>query len=369
MSERIHSIDTLRAVAMFFIVLGHVQPFRGLGTYGNYVYFALDTVGQFDVPFFFVTSGYFLAMTADADTVAATVGRVARKLGSIYLFGRLVSVTAATGLAVVLGVSVTTVLARLGDLSAIDVLYYGNALAVPLWFLTALFFAIVLVSCFVWLGKTRYLLPVAALVHVVGIVGTNYGMLVDVPFPTRDALFFGFFYVALGHRIGSTDWTPDPERSRLYLGAACSLLGLQFVEQYAIGYVLRDNVLAHEVYMTEYTASTALLVPAVFVYALSNPQWGRETILPKVGRHALGIYLIHVPVTRALRATTDLLAPAIGVDLASTLPWQLIAAPLVYVLSLAVYLLLARMGVVELGGSHTPWLRRLRSRVGSSTRE
>lgn len=369
MRERIHSIDTLRAVAIFFVVVGHVQPFRGFGTYGNYVYFALDTIGQFDVPFFFVTSGFFLAKTVTADNVASTVGGVARKLGSIYLFGRLVSVTAAIALALFLGASVTNVVTRLSNFSLVELLYYGNAMAAPLWFLTALFFAIVFVSCFVKFRKTRYLLPVAALVHLVGLVGTNYQMLVDVPFRTRDALFFGFFYVALGYQISSVDWRPDTDRSHLYLGAVCFLLGVQLVEQYAIGYIVRNNVLAQEIYLTEYTISTVLFVLAVFAYALSNPQWGKDTVLPRVGRHALGIYLIHVPVMRTLRAMNRVWGPAIGVDLTSTLLWQLVVTPLVYVLALAIYLALSKMDVIELDGSHIPWLHRLRSHLRSSARE
>lgn len=367
MRERIQSIDTLRAVAIFFIVVGHVQPFRGFGSYGNYVYFALDTIGQFDVPFFFVTSGYFLAKTVDADTAVSTVVGVGRKLGSIYLFGRLVSVLATLGLAVFLGGSVANVFTRLGNFTPLQWLYYGHAMAVPLWFLTALFFAIALVSAFVRLGATRYLLPVAALVHLLGLVGTNYGMLVEVPFRTRDALFFGFFYVALGYTLSSVDWTPDTDRSHRYLGLVGFALAAQFLEQYAIGYLVRDNVLAREIYMTEYTVSTVFLVLAVFVYALSKPRLGADTVLPWVGRHALGIYLLHVPVMRTLRAMNRVWGPEFGVDLTATVAWQVGLAPLVYVLSLGLYLLLSRVGMVEPDGSHVPWLHSLRTRLGRSS--
>ncbi|WP_458184913.1 acyltransferase family protein [Haladaptatus sp. NG-WS-4] len=205
MSDRIHSIDTLRAVAIFFIVIGHVQPFRGFGTYGNHIYFVMDTIGQFDVPFFFVTSGYFLAKTVTADNVESTVSGFVRKLGSIYLFGRLLSVTTVIGLALFQGVPVANALVNRGldNISTVDLLYSGSALSVPLWFLTALIYALVFVACFVKFEKTRFLLPVAGLFHTVGLVRTNYGMLVDVPFRTRDALFFGFFYVALGYHISS----------------------------------------------------------------------------------------------------------------------------------------------------------------------
>lgn len=369
MGERIHSIDTLRAIAIFFVVIGHAQPFRGFGAYGNYIYFVLDTFGQFDVPFFFVTSGYFLAKTVDADNVVPTIRGAARKLGSIYLFGRLVSIVATAGLTMFVGASLTNVATRLGNFSLLQWVYYGHAMAAPLWFLTALFFALVFVACFVKFERTRYLLAVAALAHVVGLVGMNYQMLVTVPFPTRDAFFFGFFYVAMGYTINSVEWRPDTDRHRLYLAAVCVLFGLQLIEQYAIGYVIRRNVLAQEIYMTQYTFVTVLFVFAVFAYALANPQWGRTTVLPNAGRHALGIYLIHVPVLRFIRAMNRQWGPAVGVDLSSTLAWQLLLTPAVYVLSLAIYRLLARLDVIELGGNHIPWLHRLRAHFGRTARE
>ncbi len=361
MSNRIHSIDTLRAVAIFFIVIGHVHPFRGFGTYGNHIYFVLDTIGQFDVPFFFLTSGYFLAKTVNADNVKSTVSGSVRKLGSIYVFGRLLSVTAVIGLALFQGVPVATALVNRGldNITAIDLLYFGSALSVPLWFLTALIYSLVFVACFIKFEKTRYLLPVAGLFHIVGLIGTNYGMLVSLPFRTRDALFFGFFYVALGYHISSVDWTPKEGRRRIYFAAVCVLAGVQLVEQYAVGYIIRNHSLSQEIYMTEYTISTIFFVLALFVYVLSNPQWGKSTILPKVGRHALGIYLLHVPVMRLLRTMNRVWRPEIGMDLTSTLLWQLAIPPLIYALSLAIYLCMAKMHVIELGGSHTPWLNRL----------
>ena len=371
MSDRIHSIDTLRAIAIFFIVIAHVQPFRGFGTYGNYVYFALDTIGQFDVPFFFVTSGYFLAETMTVDNVTSTVSGSVRKLGSIYLFGRLLSITAVIGLAFFRGVPVANALVArgLGDISTVDLLYYGSALAVPLWFLTALIFSLVFVACFVKFGITRYLLPIALFVHIVGLIGTNYQMIVDIPIRTRDAIFFGFFYVALGYQINSVDWTPNENRRHIYLGVVCFLTGVQLVEQYAIGYLIRDHVLRQEIYSTEYTISTIFFVLALFAYALSNPQWGKNTILPKVGRHALGIYLLHVPLIRLFRTMNRVWHPTIGVDLTSTLLWHLAITPVVYVLSLAIYLLMAKMHVIELGGSHTPWINRILSHGRISVRD
>ena len=366
MEKRIYSIDSLRAIAVFFVVIAHVHPFLGFGAYGNYVYFVVDTVGQFDVPFFFVASGYFLAKKANPEDVKAYVSGSVQKLSSIYLFGILLSLSATAGVALIRGQSATDALgARLLEgLSPIGLLYYGTSIAVPLWFLTALIFSICFVSLFVAFEKTRYLFPVAATAHVLGLIGMNYPMIIELPFLTRDALFFGFFYVALGFQIRSADWTPDRDRSRVYLGAFAALLAVQFLEQYAIGYIIRDHTLSQAVYTTEYTVSTAFLVFALFAYALSNPDWGKGTVLPSLGRHAVGVYLVHVPVFRTIEAVNGVLRATSGIDVTTTVLWQLAVTPLVYALSLAVYLLAAKAGVVEIGGSHIPRLSRIRARLG-----
>ena len=61
MAKRIYSIDTMRIIAMVFVVLIHTEPFEGMGRYGNLANFLIDSSARFAVPFFFLTSGYFFA--------------------------------------------------------------------------------------------------------------------------------------------------------------------------------------------------------------------------------------------------------------------------------------------------------------------
>lgn len=368
MKNRIYSIDSLRAIAIFFVAIAHVQPFLGFETYGNYVYFALDTIGQFDVPFFFVTSGYFLAKKLNPDNAKSYSINSVQKLASMYLFGILVTLAATIGIALIHGQSTTDALVTrlLEGLSPIELLYYGDSIAVPLWFLTALIFSICFISLFVAFEKTRYLFPIAAAAHVLGLLSQNYPMIAELPFPTRDALFFGFFYVTLGFQIRSADWTPDENRSRVYLGAFSVLLVIQLLEQYAIGYLIQDLTLSQEIYTTEYTISTVFLVFALFTYALSNPNLGKGTVLPDLGEYAVGIYLIHVPVFHTLEALNSVVKTAVGIDFTTTILWHLFMIPLVYVLSLAIYLLAAKVGIIEIGGSHIPRLNRIRAQLGPS---
>lgn len=373
MGDRIHSIDTLRAVAIVFVVIAHTEPFLGFGSYGNHVFFVLDTIGQFDVPFFFAASGYFLATKLTPDNARSYAAGTVRKLASIYLFGLLlylpVLVLRTAAVAVVEGRNVpSAIVSRLVEgLSPVELLYYGDSIAFHLWFLTALIFAICFVALLVRFDKARYLFPVAAVAHVFGLLAENYPMLVDVPVPTRDALFFGLFYVALGFQIRSMDWSPDEDRSRLYLGAFLVVLAVQLAEQYAVGYVVRALTLGQEVYTTNYTVATVFLVLTLFAYALSNPGLGEGTILPDLGEYAVGIYLAHLPVVHVLRVVNGVLVAVVGVDLTTSVLWHLLMTPVVLVLSLGVYLLAGRVGVIEIGGDHTPRLNRIRSRLGSGS--
>jgi peptidoglycan/LPS O-acetylase OafA/YrhL len=373
-TDRIESIDSLRAVAVVFVVIAHIRPFANLGAYGKYAYFVLDTLGQFDVPFFFMASGYFLAKTIDPDQIGSRLRRIGSKIASLYLFGagvHLLAVALTAGLRVFHEpVLIRSSLAGVfEDLSVLGVVYYGDAIAVPLWFLTALFFATALVCAFVALGWTRLVLPVAASLHAVGLLGQTAPGVIGGAFPTRDALFFGFFYLALGYWLAASDWTPQREHRYRYLGAFCLLLVVQLGEQYAIGYIGTGASLSRVVLTTEYTLATIPLTLSLFVTALAYPHWSQTTLLPALGNYAVGVYLLHFPVYHVLQALLALTGSMLGIAIAGTVLWQALVTPVVCGLSLGLYLSAARVGLVELGGSHLPRLDRIRSRLGNSPSE
>lgn len=320
------------------------------------------------MPFFFVAAGFFLATKLTPDRTLETVFSSAKKLVSLYGFGILVYAPVlflgVAGLAKLQGRDVQRALLDkfVQSVDPAHLLYYGDAFAEHLWFLTSLIFAFAFVGVFTALDKRSYLLPTATLLHIVGILDQNYPFLLDVPGPTRDALFFGFFYVALGYQLRVTDWRPDTTRSRLYLGVVLGLVSVQLAEQYFIGYVLRDATLAQDVVLTQYTLSTTLFVTALFVYALSAPNLGRETRLPALGKYAVGVYLIHFPVVRVFEAIEGL-ATAAGFDPSTTIWWHLSLVPVIYGLSLVSYLALDCVGIIDIGGSHIPRLRRVTRRI------
>lgn len=368
MAKRVYSIDSMRIVAMAFVVAVHTDPFRGLGAYGNGLNFVIDSTARFAVPFFFLTSGYFFVLKATGrDPTASFLARV-RSIGSLYVFGLTLAVPVFLAGAVLRsgvkdGAVASTAASRLAEFaSPLELLYYGNSVSEILWFLPALLFSLALIYLFVSLDATRYLLPVAAALHVVGLLGASYTIVVDVPFEVRDALFFGFFYTSLGYAVAARDWQPTADRSRLYLGMTLAFGVLHLAERYFLGYVLTGETVTDSVYTASYTITTVFLACSLFAFLRSRPNLGRGTSLPSWGTYAVGVYVTHPPVLFAFRETADALGPA-GYDVTNTLLWHLALTPATFFGALLVYLAAHRLRVIEIGGSHLPRLDRIRNRA------
>lgn len=372
MGERVYSIDAMRIIAVAFVILIHTDSFQGLGASGNMLNFGVKTTARFAVPFFFVTAGYFFALKTERRNPTNYVSKRVGKLASLYVFGLVLTTpTQLAGdliLAVLRGqaVSATATDNFVAFLDPVDLLYYGTSVSEILWFLPALLFSFLLVYLFVVVGKPGYVLPVALVLHVVGLLGTNYTLFVDVPFEVRDALFFGFFYTSLGYVIRSRDWVPTEGDSRHLLGLTGCFVVLQLVEFYALGYPMQGEPFGSYVYAPSYGVSTVFLTLSLFLFLLSRPTLGVNTPLPSWGKYAVGIYVTHPAVFAIFRGVRDALESA-GYAVDSTLLWHLVFTPATLFGALAVYLLAHRLRVIEIGGSHLPgkpWFETLCSRCG-----
>lgn len=366
MSGRIYSIDSMRILAMVFVVTIHTDLFRGVGTYGNVVNFVIDSSARFAVPFFFMTAGYFFALkTARRDPIAYFINRAAT-ISSIYVFGLLLTAPVfLAGTAVREGTGeqdITSVIVqRLFEFgSPLELIYYGNSVSEILWFLPALLFSLALICLFARANMTNYLLPVSLGFHIIGLLGASYTMFVDIPFEIRDTLFFGFFYTSLGYYLYSHDWQPNSDRSAIYLGATVLFGALHLAERYVLGYILTGESVFQSVYTSSYTIATALFTVSLFAFLLSRPNLGKSTPLPSWGRYAVGVYVAHPAVLFILERTGEALS-TMGHEIRHTLLWHLVLTPGTFFGALLVYIAAHRVGAIEIGGIHLPKLRSIRN--------
>ena len=367
MTDRVHSLDAMRVVAVVFVVLIHTDPFQGIGAAGNAVNFGIKTTARFAVPFFFLASGYFFAAkTADRGPREYLSRRIV-SIGSLYAFGLALAAPAFLGGRVAGDAAagrppVAALGARVAEfLDPVELLYYGTSVSEVLWFLPALLVSLALVAGFATVGRTTALVAVATCLHVVGLLGTSYTMFVDVPFEVRDGLFFGFFYVSLGYAVARRDWTPSRELSPALLGLVGCFAVLQIVEFTLLGYPLRGEPFGSYVFAPSYGVTTAFLALSIFLFLLSRPTLGSGTPLPSWGVYAVGIYVVHPVVLAAVRGVRDALA-ASGADAGAAAFWHLGATPVTVLGAVAVYLLADRLRIVEIGGSHFPGAPLLASR-------
>lgn len=336
---------------MAFVVAIHTDPFRGLGWSGNLVNFAIDSVARFAVPFFFMTSGYLFARKTVERDPAAYVGKQVATLTSLYVFGLLLASPVFLAGAVVDagagpgGAVRTAGLEIAGFLSPLDLLYYGDSVSVILWFLPALVYSLLLLYGFDRLGAARYLLPLSLGLHAVGLLGSSYGVFLEVPIQHRDALFFGFFYTSVGYYVADSDWQLGGGRSTLLLGATVFFAAFNLGERYLLGYVLTGETFAQGVYTATYTVGTALFSVSLFLFLLSRPALGAGTPLPSWSRYAVGIYVVHPALLYPLERADAALGP-LGVGGDSIL-WHLALTPAVFFGSVLVYVAARRTGALR----------------------
>ncbi|KYH23961.1 acyltransferase family protein [Halalkalicoccus paucihalophilus] len=368
MADRIWSIDSMRIIAMIFIVSIHTDPFRGLGVYGNTLNFLIDSTARFAVPFFFVTSGYFFALKAVHRDPTTYFIKRATTITSLYIFGLLLAFPVFLAGTVSRTETDTEALVqssllRIGEfISPLELLYYGTSISVILWFLPALLFSLGFIYLAILSKTTKYLLPLSMALHIIGLLGASYTMFVDIPVETRDALFFGFFYTSLGYWIAASDWQPNSAHSSFYLGATILVSILHIGERYVLGYVLTGETLAQGTYTASYTISTAFLTFSLFLFLLSRPNLGRSTSVPSWGKYAVGIYVVHPAVLYVLERT-DVPLRQIGIEATNTLLWHFLLTPATFFGALFVYLAAHNVGLIEIGGDHLPRLSRIRDQL------
>jgi peptidoglycan/LPS O-acetylase OafA/YrhL len=285
--ERIYSIDYIKFFAIFAVVVIHTFPLDG-----KTGYFIIDDLARFAVPFFFVASGYFFAQKMiQKNSSFSYFKKYILKLIKIYI-SWLIFYTVYDILFIY--IDGNDINQRLNnyfqDFTFMNLIYYGKGTSgYQLWFLTALIWSIICIFLFLKLKQIYILFFASLILNIFGLFGQGYTMFFELPVRTRDAAFFGLFYTALGFLFASDSRLKKLRKisGLTYLGLAFIFFFLQAMEGYILDKVLKGS-------HGEYFFTTIFLTAFLFFFALNNKEIGRSFFITKVGRNALGIYIIHV---------------------------------------------------------------------------
>lgn len=361
-TERISSIDYFRAIAIFSVILIHTEPFKGffpilLNGFTHYraeglIEFAVNQFDRFAVPFFYVMSGYFYgSKSASPDGMKGRQASYLKRILIIWIFW---SVTYLFLFVFLPGgiyfSSDTGYLDRARQLLAF---YAANPVTLlmiggNLWFFPALLSALLVIEFFHRINMQDAVLPAAALLYGVALLSTSYTMetnwiylnniLAEVKalkmknIEVVHAFINSLLYVVIGFTLFKT-------RIRLSRRASLSIMAagllLSIAEVFVIYYYTNANPID-----VNFLIGTVPLTTGLAIFAVSNPEIGRNSIITRCGRYTLGIYACHAIILKCLLP----LQYSVG-----GLAWNILFPVTLWLLSLALVLLFSK----------NVWLRRV----------
>lgn len=258
------NLDVLRYLFSIIIILMHMRPF--LGTYDQLDLAFNNIISRICVPFFFVMTGYFVSQKQIQDP--SYIRHYIKRMLPTYLFWSILYIP--MGIQLIKDMNIPASLLPLALIIAL--VYVGTCY--HLWYFPALFFGLWILA--LWLKKysIRSLLILSFVLLCFGATETYFGLLPEtiqqilktyyfqIFYTTRNFLFFGLFYIAMGYAIGEKKQHCIPYRF-LKLILCCFLLTaegilLQLTDR------LDSNILISCIPLTYYLFVSTLYTKTLF---------------------------------------------------------------------------------------------------------
>lgn len=295
--ERIYSIDAVKCIAIFIVVYFHTTTFNVVQSDDISIW--ILAFPRFIIPYFFIVSGFLFG-----EKLKVNLNRInyfktytinlTRLFVGWYIFYLIYDLVIGVFIALARGYSLKAELISFFKLvPSLSFVYYGDGItAYHLWFLTALIWSIVILFIFIHYKKTGLLLIVSFVLNMIGLFGQSYSGIYHLPIYTRDALFFGLFYVTAGYCISShyekitKKITKMKSITFFHLFLLSSLL--QIIESFITVKILHGTEGGIGYYI-----STVPLTFSLFLLVLKMKKLG-SSVLSGIGRNTLGIYVTHM---------------------------------------------------------------------------
>ena len=346
--KKLTSIEGFRFLGVIAVIAIHTRPFANLisdsPSIYNYLYYGINALLQFAVPLFFMVSAYFFSLSLKKGSpVFKQFKSSSKRLLTPFLFwtlffacmphkwlGDTLRFGLWEGLILNAGQTFQTTL----KLAAEDPLYFiFQSSSIHLWFLMALWVGLLILTLTKALKVDFFLLPLLGLgLYIIGMLSRAYNdspLGLSLDFDTRNGPFLSTLFVFWGYFVAQKSINISKTVSVLLI-----LGGM--IMQYIEGAWLYQNFGTEPAHV--YVLGTVPFAVGIFHYALSKPQLFENSILSKLGKYTLGIYLAHPIFYFGLLGLRDRL-PA--------LLWELTFTPLVLIASLILVLVLSRIKIMQ----------------------
>lgn len=290
--KRIYSFDFIKFFAVLGVLVIHNSLFYNLQIGGvnlSFLGFIVETLSRFAVPYFFVTAGFVYFKNCQRKGVLKNFIPYIKKIALLYLIWTIIYFVNNCYTSIIWdNYTITDYFYENIFLS--DLLYYGKYISEPLWFLPALLYSIGIVTLGIRFNKLKILLPLSLILNIAGLFAKPQmlGFIGNLPFFTRDALFFGLFYTSLGAFLAEGNRFERVKGSnKLWFVVFLLSTLLVMVEKMTLGNM---NMWLD---IGDYFLFTIPQILSLLILSLRKPELGKNSILTYLGKGALGIYLIH----------------------------------------------------------------------------
>lgn len=336
-----HTIDLVKFFAIVSVVCIHAGPFYTVnlfGLNGSYISNIIIAIARVGVPIFFAISGYLFTLKVNKNPEAEEyflkyIKKTLKLFLTWYLFYLLYDIILiAVGSKSNIWNYIEEVKNYLGNLPIIEVILYGQTgnSSYQLWYLIALIWAIVILFVGLKYGIFKYLFILSFILNIIGLFGQGYSGIYELTFNTREALFFGMFYVNLGalsalnsNRIAALTRKLTLNKTLILITLFCLL---QALERFATIVLWNPN-------SSDYFISTIPATLLIMVLIVKFPNLSKYKWLNKIGNKSVGIYVTHV-------LFVELVNNFISSAVQSNMVFNLIIVPVILILSYHLYLLL-----------------------------
>jgi surface polysaccharide O-acyltransferase-like enzyme len=268
--NRTFAIDFVRFVFAYMVVLFHSLPMAGDATYPAWAS-ALMIICRVTVPFFFITSGYFLV--PEAKPSIAMVAKPFRRLFPIYLFWMFVYFLFLQAFPL-----------QPWSFEWKDLMSGGTAY--HLWFLPALGFALAFVPLCLSIIGSRATLALCLGLALLGVLNSSYHDVLGLPGEARrGGILVAPMFVYIGVLARRHDWSLGKSAMPCLIAAYILL----FIEETFLASSTGTALMGHD-----FTMATFLVGTCAFLAIKGIPNSPAMEKLARLGTLSLSIYGSHL---------------------------------------------------------------------------
>lgn len=234
------AIDIAKLISALLVVSIHTFPFLDINENANFV--LVSIIARLAVPFFFITSGYFFFRKIDFHKKWNDEENIQKwkhyvwRLLKLYIIWSIIYLPYNAVLLYSKGFVWTDIIRYIRDFLFTGSFYH-------LWFLPALIFAVSMVYFLIFKIGMKKTLLISFILYIIGMLGNIYQPLINM-IPgvssvfhmymqifgtTRNGLFFGMIFIALGCYVARYKVVMEANQLSLYTGIGIILLVIECV--------------------------------------------------------------------------------------------------------------------------------------------